>query len=94
LVAHGVRPGDRVGLYLDHAGWVDHAIAYLGTIKAAAVAVPLSGRFAPPEPLTVLDQAGACGIVTGPVRWSVICSARCPGKMRSRVCTAVDGQPL
>jgi acyl-CoA synthetase (AMP-forming)/AMP-acid ligase II/acyl carrier protein len=67
LVAHGVRPGDRVGLYFDNTGWVDYAVAYLGTIKAAAVAVPLSSRFAPPELLAVLDRAGVCGLVTGTV---------------------------
>ncbi len=59
LVAAGVRPGDRVALFFDTAHWADYAVAYLGVHKAAAVAVPLSPRFAAPELAHVLDHSGA-----------------------------------
>jgi acyl-CoA synthetase (AMP-forming)/AMP-acid ligase II/acyl carrier protein len=68
LVAEGVRPGDRIGLYFENTDWIDYAVAYLATLKAAAVAVPLSSRFAPPELLSVLDRAGVEGLVTGSTR--------------------------
>src|SRR5258706_1072077 len=45
LLARGVQPGDRVGLYFDNTDWTDFAVAYLAPTKAAAIAVPLPSRF-------------------------------------------------
>ena len=68
LAEMGVRPGDRVGLYFENSDWVDFAVAYMGTVKAGAVAVPLSSRFAGPELLSVLDRAGVEGVIVGSER--------------------------
>jgi acyl-CoA synthetase (AMP-forming)/AMP-acid ligase II/acyl carrier protein len=65
LMAQGVRPGDRIGLYFDNTDWADFAVAYLATAKAAAIAVPLSSRFAVPELLSIVDRAGVAGMIHG-----------------------------
>ncbi|MER5466279.1 amino acid adenylation domain-containing protein, partial [Streptomyces sp. NPDC002668] len=42
LVAAGVRPGDRVGLFLDRS--VEYVVAMLGVLKAGGTYVPLDAR--------------------------------------------------
>ncbi|MEZ0072289.1 class I adenylate-forming enzyme family protein [Planotetraspora sp. GP83] len=49
LLARGVGHGDRVGLVFPGAAWMDYAVAFLGVLKAGAVAVPLSDRMPPAE---------------------------------------------
>ncbi|WP_214110877.1 class I adenylate-forming enzyme family protein [Acrocarpospora catenulata] len=44
LIDQGITAGDRVGLIFPAAGWLEYAIAFLGTLRAGAVAVPLSDR--------------------------------------------------
>jgi len=66
LVAGGVRPGDRVGLFFDNAWWTDYAVSYLAAHKAGAAAVPLSPRFSEPELARVLDHAGVALLVCPP----------------------------
>src|SRR5947209_6139622 len=63
LVDHGVRVGDRIALLFDNARWTDCAVAYAGTHKAGAIAVPLGPRFRPAELANVLRHAGAVGVV-------------------------------
>jgi acyl-CoA synthetase (AMP-forming)/AMP-acid ligase II len=57
LVGEGVGRGDRVASLLP-AG-VDWVVAFLGTLLAGAVAVPVNTRFAPPEVEHVLADSGA-----------------------------------
>ena len=77
LRERGVRRGDRVALCFPAAGWVDYAVAFLGVLRAGAVAVPLSTRTAPAVLAEMLADAGAAGLVTdgaavpAPVAWTL-----------------------
>ncbi|MEP7246628.1 MAG: amino acid adenylation domain-containing protein, partial [Gammaproteobacteria bacterium] len=51
LVAHGVRPDDRVGIYINRSP--EMVIAMLGVLKAGAAYVPLDTNY-PPERLSYL----------------------------------------
>src|SRR5512133_3764629 len=68
LSERGVRAGDRVGLFFENTEWVPFAIGYLAVLKAGAIAVPLSSRFAPPQLRAILDRAEVAGLVTGAAR--------------------------
>jgi acyl-CoA synthetase (AMP-forming)/AMP-acid ligase II/acyl carrier protein len=65
LLALGIQRGDRVGLYFGETDWADYAVGYLGTVKAAAVAVPLSSRFPETQVHEILARAGVSELVTG-----------------------------
>ena len=57
LIAAGVEPGDRVGLWAPNsARWV---VTALGALGAGAVLVPLNTRFKGPEAAFVLRRSGA-----------------------------------
>ena len=66
LVAHGARLGDRIALLFDNARWTDYAVAYVATLRAGAVAVPLGPRFAASELAGVLEHCAAAGVVCPP----------------------------
>ncbi|WP_153812724.1 non-ribosomal peptide synthetase [Streptomyces sp. SUK 48] len=62
LVAAGVRPGDRAGLFLDRS--VEYVVAMLGVLKAGGALVPLDAR-QPGERLGwMLRDTGAALLVT------------------------------
>src|SRR3954462_3976033 len=62
MVADGVRPGDRVGLWAPNSAlWVVAALAIQG---AGAVLVPLNTRFKGEEAAYVLASSGARSLVT------------------------------
>jgi HIP---CoA ligase len=62
MAAAGVRPGDRVGLWAPNsAHWILAAIAIQG---AGGVLVPLNTRFKGDEAAYVLENSGACALVT------------------------------
>ncbi|GAA0978921.1 long-chain fatty acid--CoA ligase [Acrocarpospora macrocephala] len=44
LIGEGITGGDRVGLVFPASGWIEYAVAFLGVLRAGAVAVPLSDR--------------------------------------------------
>ncbi len=44
LLSMGLGGGERIGLIFPGARWIDYAIAFIGVLKAGAVAVPLSDR--------------------------------------------------
>lgn len=56
LVKGGVKKGDRIGI-LEY-NTVDFIEAFIGTVKAGAIAVPLNWRLAGPELGTVLESFG------------------------------------
>ena len=66
LLDRGVRPGERVALAFGERRWTDHAIGYLGVLKAGAVAVPVGSRFAGPELDRILAHAEPAGLVGNP----------------------------
>ncbi|GIH29417.1 long-chain-fatty-acid--CoA ligase [Acrocarpospora phusangensis] len=64
-VARGLpaRRGERVALLFGSRDWADYAVAYLGVLRAGAVAVPLSDRLAEPELEFLVRDCGAVGVV-------------------------------
>ena len=65
LRAGGVGRGDRVAIRLGNG--VDWVLAFLGTLMAGGVAVPVNTRFTDPEAQYVIDDSGA-GWCWRPVR--------------------------
>ncbi|MBW3575765.1 MAG: AMP-binding protein, partial [Actinobacteria bacterium] len=63
LARRGLTRGDPVALLFDNARWTDYAVAYLGVLKAGAVAVPLAPRFTSAELAEVLVHSGAGAVV-------------------------------
>ncbi|MBO0806720.1 MAG: acyl--CoA ligase [Actinobacteria bacterium] len=63
LLARQVSAGDAIGLYFENQEWIEFAIAYMGVLKAGAVAVPLSSRFEPGDVQSILQGCGAVGMV-------------------------------
>lgn len=64
LVALGLRPGERVALWTDHA--VETAVAFWAIWKAAAIAVPINGTLGPAARAEILaDCAPAAAILCG-----------------------------
>lgn len=57
LATEGVRPGDAVGLLAENSPFF--ATAYLGTLLAGAIAVPLNTDLGPADLLEALGEAGA-----------------------------------
>lgn len=62
LIAQGVKPGDRIGLWAPNSGrWV---LAALGLQMAGAVLVPLNTRMKPLEAADVLERSGCSLLFT------------------------------
>jgi len=64
LVAHGVAPGDRVGVLRSQSAWC--AAAHIAIWKIGAISIPLFKLFAREALLSRVDDAGARVIVTDP----------------------------
>jgi len=65
-LARTVDPGDRVALRFDAAGWTDYAVGYVGVLKAAAVAVPLSFALTDIEVRRILQDCEASALIAPP----------------------------
>lgn len=62
MIAVGIRPGTRVGLWAPNsAGWI---VAALGVLGAGGVLVPLNTRFKGPEAAYILRKSGASALIT------------------------------
>jgi acyl-CoA synthetase (AMP-forming)/AMP-acid ligase II len=66
LSAAGVRPGDRVALFVGNDGAALYQVGYFAVLKAGAVAVPINPRVARRELEHMVSDSGASAIVTGP----------------------------
>jgi acyl-CoA synthetase (AMP-forming)/AMP-acid ligase II len=64
LAARGVRPGDRVSIYLPSEEVLRWIVAYAAVHKAAAVAVPTNTRLSPRELVAILGHCEASAMVT------------------------------
>lgn len=64
LAAAGLRPGDRVSIYLDGDRVLEWIISYAAVHKAAAVAVPTNTRLTAEELATVLGHAEPTMVIT------------------------------
>ena len=62
LRAHGVRPGDRVGLVFDDA--LDSYVGMLATLKLNAAYVPLDAAFPPDRLAFIVDDARVGTVLT------------------------------
>jgi acyl-CoA synthetase (AMP-forming)/AMP-acid ligase II len=63
LVNGGVRPGDRVGIYLHPELALRWLVAYTAVHRAGGVAVPMNPRLAPAEVDHMLAHSGAAAVV-------------------------------
>ncbi|MFF3672952.1 non-ribosomal peptide synthetase [Streptomyces sp. NPDC002120] len=64
LVAHGIRPEDRVGLYLQRS--TDVFVAVLGILKAGAAYVAIDPRYPDARRDLMLRDSGATTVLTAP----------------------------
>src|SRR4051812_29673082 len=63
LERRGIDRGDRVALAFDNREWPSFAVAYCGTLKAGAVAVPLPPTSTAPQRDWSIQHSGACLVV-------------------------------
>jgi acyl-CoA ligase (AMP-forming) (exosortase A-associated) len=64
LVCLGIRPGDRVGIFLERGA--DAAAAFFGVLAAGAVAININERLRPRQVEYVLEHAGTRALLTDP----------------------------
>jgi acyl-CoA synthetase (AMP-forming)/AMP-acid ligase II len=62
LVAHGIRPGDRVAIMLDNVP--DWPLSWFAVLKAGAIAVPVNARYRESDLRFVLADSGAVLVLT------------------------------
>lgn len=65
LVDRQVRPGDRIGLLVDGAGWIDYAVGSLAVQLAGATVVGLSRRLSDRELAGRMEHCGVAGLLHG-----------------------------
>jgi acyl-CoA synthetase (AMP-forming)/AMP-acid ligase II len=70
LREHGVRPGDRVAIFLENCP--QFAIAYYGALKAGAINVCLNPMHKAVEMRHELADSGARAIITSEPGWAVV----------------------
>ena len=101
LVAHGVRPGDRVAVMFDNvAGW---PLSWLAIMKAGATAVPVNAGYREADLHHVLSDSGAVLVLTSDAHVELVraVTARVGAKPQVRaledltdeLATAPDGPP-
>src|SRR2546427_5149454 len=71
LSATGVRPGDRVAIYVTADDALPWVVTYAAIHKAGAVAVPLNTRLTRPELEALLNHAEATAMVCSPSLTSI-----------------------
>jgi amino acid adenylation domain-containing protein len=79
LAAHGVRPGDRVGIYLDKS--LEAVLGIYGILKAGATYVPLDPGAPPARLGTIAADAGIRCLITGTgkaTEWAPLIEAGAP----------------
>src|SRR5579875_105268 len=90
LVALGLRPGDRVSLYLPNS--VDYVIAFYGVMRAGMVANPVNSVFTPSEVSYFISDCAAAALVTTPELLARLAAA--PGELPVKVViTTGPGRP-
>lgn len=73
LASQGIAPGDRVAIGMPNIP--EFAYAYLGALRAGAVAVPLNVFLTPPEVARVLNDSGARIVFTASPLAKVVSAA-------------------
>jgi fatty-acyl-CoA synthase len=64
LIRAGVKPGDRIGIYVPN--WPEFIFTYLGAAKIGAITVPVSWRFTPQEISFILNDSGVTLVTAAP----------------------------
>jgi acyl-coenzyme A synthetase/AMP-(fatty) acid ligase/acyl carrier protein len=67
LLDRGVVAGDRIGLAFTEPDWNQYATAYLGVLKAGAIAVPVSARLGRDHRVRALTETGVRLLVGDPI---------------------------
>jgi acyl-CoA synthetase (AMP-forming)/AMP-acid ligase II len=62
LIAHGVRPGDRVAIMMGNVA--DWPVSWFAVLKASAIAVPVNARYRESDLAYVLADSGAVLVLT------------------------------
>ncbi|MEA2396238.1 MAG: long-chain acyl-CoA synthetase [Solirubrobacteraceae bacterium] len=88
MVAHGVRPGDRVALYLQNVP--QFPIAALAAWKAGAIAVSVNPMLKQRELDTLLNDSGAVALVTHESLWRDVARATVAGTSVATVVTTSE----
>lgn len=76
LVSRGIRPGDRVALFM--ANHPDYLVALFGSWIAGAVAVPVNARLHGQEVTWILDNAEASLCIATGAQAKALAAAACP----------------
>ncbi len=66
LADRRVQPGDRVALRFDARRWAGYAVAYVGVLKAGAVAVMVPAGLGPADAARIVRHSGAIAMVCPP----------------------------
>jgi long-chain acyl-CoA synthetase len=85
----GVKRGDRVALYLPNIP--EFAVAYLGILKAGAIAVSINAIFKKQEAQFILNDSGATVLFTVSDLAANLAGLDCPTLKRVVVCEGASG---
>lgn len=92
LRAKGVAPGDRVGVHLGNVP--EFVVAFLGTLRAGCVHVPVNPMFQHAELVHELGDSGARVVVTSAALAERLCGAAVETEVRTIVVVGGGGEPL
>ncbi|MBB1011225.1 fatty-acyl-CoA synthase/long-chain acyl-CoA synthetase [Dietzia kunjamensis] len=92
LRAKGVAPGDRVGVHLGNVP--EFVVAFLGTLRAGCVHVPVNPMFQHAELVHELGDSGARVVVTSAALAERLCGAAVETEVRTVVVLGGEGDPL
>lgn len=92
LRSKGVAPGERVGVHLGNVP--EFVIAFLGTLRAGCMHVPVNPMFQHAELVHELDDSGASVVVTSAALAERLCTAAAQTQVRTVVVLAGEGDPL
>lgn len=89
LMEHGVRRGDRVGLYFNKS--IESVVAIYGVMKAGAAYVPLDVGAPAARTRLVMDQCDIDVLISHPPRASTLAAfIECDGRDRLRCVIGID----
>lgn len=92
LRAKGVAPGERVGVHLGNVP--EFVVAFLGTLRAGCVHVPVNPMFQHAELVHELGDSGASLVVTSAALAERLCAAAAVTDVRTVVVVGGEGDPL
>ena len=92
LFAEKVKPGERVGIFMENnPQWVE---AYLAIVSVGAIAVPVDAKLRSPELLHILQDAGPRILFSQEGRYPVVADALAGNDLPLEQLIVVDGKSL